>query len=395
WQCLMKKPMSGNTDIFLTTNFALLCVGSLFFHISFHSLLSTLPTYILEIGGKEQQIGLIIGAFATSSLLFRLPVGWLLGHRNTTKYLIVVGTLIFLVSSFLYIFTKTVESLLALRLLHGAGIAAYTTAATTLVAHTTPVKRRGEAMSVFAIAATLSMGLGPFLGVILLRETDYRMLFLASTGCAFLGVILALPLKNGEDTPHESEQPKSRPPLFSKEALFPSFMIFVVCLTYGIVVSFLPPFTTKRHLGNPGSFFLTYAAVLMLCRAPAGRLSDTHGRGVVIVPGMAFIAISMWTLARANSPFELAVSAALYGLGFACTNSILMALAVDRAPQRERGAAVGMFTAGFELGIALGAIAFGAVLTATNFNVMFYSASGVAAIGGIAFLARSLRLHRI
>jgi MFS family permease len=381
----------------LTSNFLLLCVGSLFFYISFHILLPTLPTYILTIGGKEKQVGLIIGAFAASSLVFRLPIGWWLDRRGATKGLIVAGTLLFVASSALYSFTHSVTALLMVRLLHGSGMAAYATASSTLVAHITPPARRGEAMGVFGMAANLSMGLGPWLGVVLLDKFDYRTLFLASVAAASLGVVLALPIK--DHVPANPSARTTRHGIFCAEALFPSLIIFAACLTYGIVVSFLPILTMRRNLGNPGSFFMVYALCLMLSRAPIGRLSDRFGRPVVIAPGMLMLAFAMAILAHAHSLQALAGAAALYALGFACVQSTLMAMAIDRVKSERRGAAMGLFTAGWELGIALGASVFGYMFSKGDYSTMFLAGSASAALGFVGFvvghIASRCRLRQV
>lgn len=372
------------SDALLTANFVLLCAGSLFFFLSFHMLIPTLPQYILAIGGKEKEVGLIIGLFAASSLVFRIPVGWLLDKRGATKGLIVVGTLLFLASSILYNFTPTVKSLLLVRLLHGSGMAAYATAASTLIAHITPAARRGEGMGVYGMAQNLSMGFGPWLGVFLLGAYNYRVLFLASAIAATIGVVMALPVK--DHTPANPPSRKSSQGVFCAGALFPSLIIFSACLTYGVVVSFLPLLTAKRNLGNPGAFFMVYALSIMLSRAPIGRLSDRFGRPVVIAPGMLMMAAAMAFLARAHSQEALYLAGALYGVGFACVQSALMAMAVDRVSSDRRGAAMGLFTAGWELGISLGASVFGALFCGGDYSTLFLAGAIAASAGFVVFV---------
>ena len=348
-------------------------------------LLPTLPLYVKGLGGSKQEIGLIIGAFAASALIGRLPVGWLLDKKGSTKGLIVAGTVIFLVSSILYNFATSVPAILAIRLLHGAGMAACNTSASTLVAHITPPNRRGEAMGVFGMAANMSMALGPFLGIWLLQATNFHTLFIASAVLALIGVLLALPLK---DHPGANRVPQasSGRMLVIKRALFPSSIIFCTTLTYGVIVSFVAIFTDERKLGNAGSFFLVYAVALAISRTPAGRISDKYGRGVVIVPGMAMLAGAMLTLAGTHSLETLMASAAVYGIGSACVHSPLMALAVDGVDLHDRGLAMGAFTAAWELGISSGSVVFGYVWAVAGFEAMFATAAGAAAVGGVVFL---------
>ena len=381
------------TGKLFTADFVLLCVGSIFFYFSFHMLLPTLPTYILKLGGDERQVGLIIGAFATSALLCRLPIGWLLDRSGATKGLIVAGTLLFLASSILYGFARTVLAVLAIRFLHGAGMGAYNTASSTLAAHITPVRRRGEGLGIFGMASNLSMAVGPAAGVAILGANSYSLLFGASAAAALIGVALALPLRNHSSFESHATH-RRRGAFYSREALFPSAVIFLACLTYGVMVSFLPLFAIERELGNAGLFFLPFAVSVAAARAPAGRLSDRYGRAALIAPGMALVAGAMALLSHTHALCTLMTAAVIYGVGFACAHSPLMALAVDRTPPNERGIAMGTFTAAWELGIAGGSVFSGYLLAATSFETMFLAAAAAAVLGGVVFTIGNVRNAR-
>jgi MFS family permease len=115
-------------------------------------------------------------------------------------------------------------------------------------------------------------------------------------------------------------------PLFSKEALFPSALMFTISLTYGSIVSFLPLFQEKQGIANAGIFFSIFAVTLILVRALAGKLSDIKGRKFVIVPGMIIITPGLWFVATANSLTTFLVAALLYGLGFGLFHPTMMEL---------------------------------------------------------------------
>lgn len=364
-----------------TRNFVLTSLSTFAIFTSFYFLLVTLPIYILELGGSESEIGLIIGVFTISAVLLRPFIGIgvdIIGRRK----ILVAGSVIFLVSMLLYNYTTSVFSLLLLRVFHGIGWGAATTAASTLIADIAPASRRGEAMGVFGISSNVAMAIGPALSFSLLYISgapDFPRLFLAGSAIALVSLLLVIPISETVVT-----RPKTS--LFSKEALFPSALMFSVALTYGSIVSFLSLFVQKEGAGNPGIFFTVFAVTLILVRALAGKLSDIKGRKFVIIPGMIIISFGLWVLSMAGSLWVFLAAALLYGLGFGLVHPTLMAFLVDRVNERGRGAAMGTFTAAFDLGIGAGSIILGVVLQFFGFRVMYILSGLIVLAGAIWFI---------
>jgi len=338
----------------LTKNFILTSLSTFTIFTSFYFLLVTLPIYILKIGGSESEIGLIIGVFTISAVLLRPFIGREL-DRHGRKKILLAGSLVFLFSMILYDFTTDVISLLLLRVLHGLGWGAATTAASTIIADIVPASRRGEAMGVFGMASNVAMAIGPALSIMLLNSSSFHTLFAVTSVIAFISLLLVLPISE-----IRVERPKT--PLFSKEALFPSAIMFAVAVTYGSIVSFLALFAQKQGISNPGIFFTLFALTLILVRTFAGKFSDRKGRNFVIVPGLLLITSGLWVLGAATSLQFFLAAALLYGLGFGIVHPALMALLVDRVSERGRGSAMGTFTAAFDLGIGAGSIIMGLAL---------------------------------
>jgi len=370
------EEMPENETLF-SRNFVLTSLSTFTLFTSFYFLLITLPIYIEKIGGTESEIGLILGVFTISAVLLRPFIGKEVDRRGR-KIILISGIVIFFISMLLYNYTRNVTSLLLLRVLHGIGWGAATTAATTLIADIAPPKRRGEAMGVFGMASNVAMAIGPALSMILLQKYDFPILFSMSAGISLLSLLLVLPIS-------ETMVVHPRTPLFSREALFPSALMFMISLTYGSIVSFLSLFAQKQGIPNPGIFFTVFAVTLILVRALAGKLSDIKGRKFVIVPGMVLIAAGLGVLSTASALNSFLVAALLYGIGFGLVHPSLMALLVDMVGDEGRGAAMGTFTAAFDLGIGAGSILLGLVLQYFDFQVM-YSLSGLIALSGAVLL---------
>lgn len=364
-------------ETLFSRNFILTSLSTFTLFSSFYFLLITLPIYIERIGGTESEIGLVIGVFTISAVALRPFIGQQVDRRGR-KIILIFGILVFLISMLLYDHTKSVTSLLLLRVIHGIGWGAATTAATTLIADIAPPARRGEAMGVFGMSSNVAMAIGPALSIILLHAYNFSILFLICAGIALVSLLIAIPIS-------ETIMAHPKTSLFSREALFSSALMFTVSLTYGSIVSFLSLFAQKQGIANPGIFFTVFAATLILVRVLAGKLSDLKGRQFVIIPGMFLIAAGLWVLSTASSLESFLAAALLYGLGFGSVHPSLMAYLVDRVGSKGLGAAMGTFTAAFDLGIGAGSIILGLVLQYFGFQVM-YTLSAIIVLAGAVLL---------
>jgi predicted MFS family arabinose efflux permease len=98
----------------------------------------------------------------------------------------------------------------------------------------------------------------------------------------------------------------------------------------------------------------------------------------------------MVILAYAHTALSMYLAAVVYAVGMAATQPALTALAVDRVGPERRGAAMGTFTAAFELGIGGGAITFGMLLSRMDYTVTFLGTAVVAFTGFLIFALNSI-----
>lgn len=378
------NPRSEKERIF-TANFLLLCSGSFNAFGTFHLLLANLPLYILSIGGKETETGLIMGVFAASSVLMRPFVGQA-SDLWGKKRLMLLSAGVILASALLYNSAKSIPSLLAVRLLHGVGWGAFSTAASAMVADIIPQRRRGEGVGYYGIASNLAMGIWPAIGVLVQKSFDFPILFY-STSIVALGCLLsAFSIKEKAKVANAKAFAATPFRLLEPSALFPATVQGILSLTFATIVTFLPLFASQKGIGNPGLFFTFYAAAVILMRGFAGRLSDRYGRAAVLVPGILLMALALVLLSFSSSLPLFLTTAVLYGIAFASVHPALTALTIDRATPNNMGAAMGTFTTAFDLGIALGSFLWGFVAQGLGYAAIYQIAAGVALIGLITFL---------
>ncbi len=351
-----------------TRNFVLVCVASLSHNTSFQLLLATLPLYVLQMGGGETEVGMLMAVVAAAALAVRPVSGWAvetLGRKKT----MFVGPATFATASAAYAFAGSIPILLALRTLHGLGIGTFNTGAPTFVSDQAPISRRGEALGYFGMSQTISQALGPAIGLFILQAAGFRWLFGISVGLALIALALCFLLKD----PHVPG-PSRRlvwNMFVSVKALRPSILVLGMSFATGSILSFVPLYGRSEGVSNPGFFFTIYALVMLLSRPVSGRLSDQVGRIAVAGPGMAFISAGLGLLAFSGQWWSLILSAVILGVGVGAAMPSLMALMIDLVDPAERGGAMSTFGIGMDVGIGIGSVAQGMVAEAHGFGAAF------------------------
>lgn len=361
--------------------FALISVSTFFFYVSFQLILPVVPLYAASLGGREAHVGLIVGVFAFSAMIFRPLAGWL-ADRVGRRPLVLLGAAVFAVSSLAYPAVGGVAALLALRVFHGVGMGFGPTAATVIVSDVAPPDRRGEAMGVFGLTMSAGLAFAPYLGIELRRRAGFDATFFVSAALA--GAALAVAWTLPETRPaatRSARAPLSPRGLFSRGALYPAVMVVALHFTVGGIFSFLPLFADRARLGNPGLFFTAFALTIVVARWGAGRLADTVGRRLVIVPSLALAGLGLVVLASARGPASLAAAAVLYGIGFGAAQPALMAMTTDRVAPEARGRAMGTYFTAWELGISGGSVLLGLCAARAGYPVMWWVAAAVAWAG--------------
>ena len=370
-------------------SFYLIMASTFLFFFSMHLLITPLPLYIKEVGGEPSQIGLVMGMFALTAVLSRPLVGRLV-DRWGRKPVMMIGSAIFILGPLFYTLARSVSSLFLARMFHGMGIAAFTTAYTTLASELVPPPRRGEALGLVGVAGPLSIMVAPPLGATLLSRLDFSLLFCLAALVAAFSLLTAVPIREAPRVSNSQKGLGFLPTLRERPVWVSCLLTMTVGLTYGSLNTFLPLFGVERGIANVGLFFTAYGLMTIIARMPLGRLSDRVGRITVIVPAAVLLSLALAGLQVVGSVKLLIVVAVLYGLGLSGTWTALTALIVDQAPSEVRGMAVGLLFGGYDLGIGLGGAAMGPVAETIGYGGM-YLLLGLIALAGVAVFVGLMR----
>ncbi len=368
-----------------STAFWLACLANLAFFSSLHLMLPVLPLYLVHLGADESVVGLSVGAFTVAAVLMRPMTGWATDQWGR-KRLMLLGAAIFTVAAFSYPWLQSVALVLALRLLHGGGIACFTTGGSTYATDVAPQQRRGEALGIYGLFSNLAMAFGPALGGLVHQARGFKVLFYlcAASAAAAVGFCLGLPEVTA------GRRRSSRLTLVNPSAILPAAIYFTYAFSYGCLVTLLPLYCARLQVINPGLLFSTFAVTVALSRIPGGKLSDRAGRLAVIVPGALLVGAAMLLFGRARTPLHFLLAAGLYGAGAGGVYPGTMALTADRATGSQRGSAFGTLFAAFDLGIGAGAVTLGALAARTgSYPLAFITAAVVSLLGAGAALGHA------
>ncbi|MEI9477432.1 MAG: MFS transporter [Deltaproteobacteria bacterium] len=352
----------------ITRDFVLAFLSQFVFSFAFSMLIPTLPIYLSRLGSREEEIGILIGVLSFSSVVLRPSVGRLLS-RVPEKRFMIAGSLLCAMTSVGYLLTSPFWPFLIVRLLQGIGFGFFFAASNTLIANISPETRRAQSISYFYLSLSIPLALAPALGMFLINQFSFTLLFWASTGLYLLSVIFLAGLRKRQVSP--LMDPLSRPTSFiHRETLPPSIIAFFVSIIWGTVTTFFPLFALGHGVTNPGFVFSVLAIMLILTRTLGSRILDLYRREHVILPCLVIYTMSMVLLVFSKTLPMFIVVAIVWGAGHALLYPTLVAMVIDRAGS-SRGLALAIFTAASDLGMGLGPVIMGIVLHWTSYPIMF------------------------
>ena len=349
-------------------DFILVCFAQFAFSFVFQSLIPTLPIYLSRLGSNEVEIGVLIGIFFFCSLVLRPFVGKAL-LRTPEKKFMVTGSLVYALASLAYLLAPPFWPLLIVRVFQGIGFAFFHTASFTLIANISPETHRGQSLSYFALATSISGALGPSIGIFIINHFSFTLLFLVCSGLSFCSLFITYRLGRRQVVPLQDSSIEDGF-LFSRKALPPSVINSLSLFVWGALTAFFPLYAINHGVANPGLFFTTIAMMLILGRALGGKILDLYSREKVILPCLFTYIISMVILTFSKTLPMFILVAAIWGIGNAFLFPALVAYILDRVGSSV-GPAMGTFTAISDLGISLGPVIMGIIIHSTSYPIMF------------------------
>jgi MFS family permease len=351
-----------------TRDFILSFFAQFAFISVFYILIPTLPIYLSRSGSKETEIGILIGIFFVSALVFRPFVGKAL-LKIPEKTFMIAGTLLFALTSLAYLLAPPFWPFLIVRAFQGMGLALFHTASLTLIANISPEAHRGQSLSYFLLAPNISLALAPSLGIFLIDHFSFPILFIVCSGISLCSLFIISRLGRRQVAPLEVSS-KENSFFLSWKALPPSVISFFSFMMWGALTTFFPIYALNHGVPNSGLFFTAIAIMFFLGRVFGGKILDLYRRERVIPFLVTTCVIAMTLLAFSKDLPMFILVAVIWGIGNGLLNPAVMVYVLDRAGP-SKGPAIGTYTSLSDLGLGLGPVIMGMIIHLSNYQIMF------------------------
>jgi len=261
------------------------------------------------------------------------------------------------------------------------------TAGSAWVVDLAPPERRGRIIGLYGLAIWGGLSLGPPIGELILQASSFEMVWAFAMAAPLAGAAIAwrIPDAFSNDEP----KPFERRTLIERNSLLPGLGLALGTMGYAAVAAFLVLHLDERGIGHGAGVFAAFAGTVVLARVFGGGLPDRIGPVPCIIGAGIIESVGLVAIMLAHS-LPVAIGGGLaMGAAFSLLLPSLALLVVNRVPESRRGAAMGTFTAFFDVGIGVGSVAAGFAASIGGYPAAFGFAAFAAA--GTILVAISLR----
>lgn len=366
-----------NKERLWTKDFITLSVINFLIFITHFLLLVTIASYAVDkFHASTSMAGLVAGIFIIGALIGRLGTGRIIEDFGS-KRILIIGTILFVITSVLYFAAINLSLLIIIRLLHGCAYGAASTAAGTIVAQIIPHGRSGEGIGYYSISTILAVAIGPFIGIILIQHADFKMIFIVTSILAAISFAMSFIVSEPAYKSPKQDQVKTGKrfqisDFLEFNAIPISIITLIIGFSYSGLIAFISLYSQQIHLEEAASFyFLVYSITVLISRPFSGRLLDVRGSNYVIYPCIFIFAIGMLLFSQANQGITLLLAGAIIGLGYGNFMSCAQAISIKVVPRNRLGLATATFFIFVDLGFGVGPYLLGSLVPFTGYRGLY------------------------
>ncbi|HLN55817.1 MAG TPA: MFS transporter [Bacteroidales bacterium] len=359
-----------------------------------------LPSIGKEMNASAIALGWVISSFILSSAVFMLPFGHLADIKGRKK-IFSLGILLFTIATFLIIFSKSITSLIILRIFQGLSSAMIFGTSMAIITSVFEPGERGKAMGIYVTAVYLGLSLGPVIGGMLTQYFGWRSIFVflvpfgivslilikrriktewaeASgekfdwTGSAVYGAALALFIYGFSKLPSSIGwiclasgiilaavfiyiEKKTTHPVFDIRLMLnnrvfaysglAALINYMATSAIGFFISLYLQYLKGHDARTAGLIMIAQPVAMTLLSPVAGRLSDRRNPGVIASTGMAITAVGLIILCfltQETPDYLIVVLMLLMGTGFGLFSSPNSNAIMSSVEKRHLGVASGV-----------------------------------------------------
>ena len=363
-------------------SFLLICTVGIFCFISYNMVrMPVLALFAEHLGAGPERIGLIVSVSTLTGVLLKLPSG-ALSDIYGRRFLLRIGVVAFGLPPFLYLFITDLNSLTALRFVHGLATAIFAPSALATVAELYR-ERRGAALGTYTACTQSGALLGPFIGGYLAHVAGFDFAFVTAGVCGCIAIVLFYSLHLDVATPRVHQ--KGMRPLLAemwkgfaivarnRKVLITSATDGAKMIANGALMAFLPLYglTVGLNPGEVGLLFSVQAGTSFLSKPIMGRVSDRVGRQPLIIIGLLICAATFVCIPHVSIFAVLLLLSAGFGFGEAVVSSSSSAFVADSSEFKTLGAGMGMQGTIGDIGHASGPLLAGVLIANMSYAGAF------------------------
>ncbi len=358
-----------------------------------------LPLFALYLGAGPEAIGFVVGISTVTGIFFKLPSGALsdiIGRRKT----LLVGSFIFAILPFTYLFARDYQVLLVIRFIHGFATAIYGPVSMAFVVDIAK-ERKGEMLSWFSSITIIGNLFGAPVGGLILHSlsgsptpsiTDFQTVYIVSGFAGIMSLLFTFKLLKGEEDKGKGLGLQAsfvrlisgiKEVMSDKRIVITSNMEGLQNMTVGALEAFLPIYAVVVAGLNEfqaGLLWGIQVFATIISKPIMGKISDRYGRKAIIIVGMLLCAGSFGAIPLLKGFYPLLGTAIFFGIGEAFVTSSSAALVADICKARHFGTAMGAFGTLFDIGHASGPIVAGLLIARLDYLYSFWIMSALLVI---------------
>ncbi len=316
-------------------------------------------------GATPAMLGLALGAYGLTQAALQLPLGWL-SDRVGRRPIILLGLSAFIAGSLVAAYAETLNGIIVGRFLQGCG--AIAAALTAMAADYTRDSQRTKTMAIIGASVGLSFVIALVLGPVLAAVGGLGLVFMTTAGMGVIGFLLvALVLPKVP-----AVQASTSGAAWQANHIFGGGLPVLytgIFLLHGIIMAtfLVVPDRLANTVGFPADHHWAVYLGAVIISVPPALLLMRRGRGgdnprrVLLISVIALLAGSLVAL-NVTDLYGITLGLVFFFIGINTLEAVLPALVTRIAPDRSRGAAMGVFSSCQFLGIFVGGSAGGFVL---------------------------------
>ena len=337
-------------------------LSAMFMDMSSELVHSLLPVFMASVlGASMVTIGILEGVAEATAAITKTFSGALSDYLGKRKLLVVLGYGLAAVTKPVFPLAPSISWVFGARFTDRIGKGIRGAPRDALVADITPPDLRGAAYGLRQSLDSVGAFLGPLLAIafMALWANDIRAVLWVAVLPAFISVLFVLSIR--EPKAHGNQSAKGLPISFSSaKRLGLGYWIIVILGAVFTLARFSEAFLVLRaqSVGLPVGLVPMIMIIMNLVYAasayPAGIASDRLSPRMMLVAGLAMLALAELALAFAEVPWQVFAGAVLWGLHMGFTQGLFDKLVADTAPAELRGSAFGIFnlTSGISMLVA-------------------------------------------